>query len=420
MKQLKLIIAINLLCLPIFGQGNLTADGNHIVVIENGATIFVEGSIKLEQDSEFKSNGNIRLKGNWENNSSTNAFDPAVTDGNVHLIGGNQLIQGTTETHFFNLYLYGDYLVKECLVNAIVDGRLHLNNSELQTHENRVTVTNPNSNAITFDKGYVASDLLGGYLIRNTNTTDDYYFPTGNSLIDFNKRLRPVTITPELNTASSFAVRLAPLSPNDDIGISVTNATAPYSIFNKQVELTELNPFFYHNIARTDGTPPATVSIWYEKEDGDYNTVAHWRLQEQWLDEKYTIESFSSPIVSNFPLQKASFINYDNFTHDAFVLASVFEIESLYIPNTFTPDEDSNNDVFLPIITLEEFNSYELTIFDRWGARIYISDDETEGWNGRHLGKDCPVGTYVWTLKLRPDANNANTLERIGYVNLLR
>lgn len=420
MKQFILIILSSFIVQYSFGQGSLTADANHTVVVENGATIYVEGSVKLEQDSEFKSNGDIRLTGNWENNSSTNAFDPTVIDGNVHLIGGNQLIQGTSESHFFNLLLYGDFLVKECLINTNVDGRLSLNNSELQTHDNIVTVTNPNSNAVTFDKGYVASDILGGYLIRKTNSTDDYYFPTGNSLINFNKRLRPITITPELIDDNSYAVRLAPLSPNDDIGTSITGADAPYDITNKQTELTKLNPLFYHNIARTEGTSPATVSIWYEKEDGEFNTVAHWRDTEQWFDEKYIVEGFPSPVVSNFPLQKASFINYDDFTNDAFVLANVFKIENLYIANTFTPNGDGSNDVFLPVVTYEEFTNYELTIYNRWGARIHITGDDTEGWDGTSLGEKCQDGTYVWVLKLKPDSGNANSIERIGHVNLLR
>lgn len=420
MKNYIITLSLSFIFLLSIGQGNLTADAGHTIVVETGATVYVQGSVKLEQNSSFKSNGDIRLTGNWENNSSTNAFDPTVPNGNVHLIGGNQLIQGINETHFFNLFLYGDYLVKECLIDANVDGRLHLNNSELQTHDNIVTVTNPNSNAITFSKGYVASDLLGGYLTRKTNTTDAYHFPTGNSLIDLNKRTRPVTITPELATDNDYSVRLAPLSANNDVGTSITGAVAPYDFSEKQTELTELNQSFYHNIARINGTSPATVDIWYEKDDGDFNTVAHWRNQEKWFDEKYEIQQFFSPVISNFPLQKASFINYDNFVHDAFVLANVFDIENLYIPNTFTPDGDGRNDIFRPVVTFEGFTNYELTIFNRWGERIHITGDDTEGWNGTHLGEKCQDGTYVWKLSLKPNANNANTVERIGHVNLLR
>ena len=420
MSKISFILLIPFLSTLSFAQGNLVASTNTTIIIENNTTVYVEGNVKLEQSSLFKNSGDIKLTGDWENNSTSNAFDPAVINGNVHFFGGNQHIKGISETHFYNVHLYGDYTVKECLLNTEIDGRLHLYNSELQTHDNWVTITNSNSNAITFNKGYVASDLLGGYLIRKTNSTDNYYFPVGNSLINFYKRLRPVTIAPLNNSENYYAVRLAPLSPNDDIGNSITNSLAPYPTTIKQVELNGFNDLFYHNIARINGNSPTNIDIWYEKEDGEYNTVAHWRNEEQWFDEKFTIENFSSPTVSNFPLYKASITNYDNFIHDAFILSSVFKIENLYIPNTFTPNGDSNNDTFNPIATYEDIQRYELTIFDRWGKQLFSTSDSEEGWDGLHQNEEVPTGTYVWLLKIKPDENNANYIEKMGHIHLLR
>lgn len=420
MYQHLIAILLSLISLWSIAQGGIITDGSNTIVIENGATVYVEGDVKLEQNSIIASNGDLWLKGNWENNSSTNAFDPTVTDGNVHFFGGNQLIQGLTESHFYNLYLYGENLVKECLVDVAVNGELHLTNTELQTHDNTVAVNNPAENAVTFDKGYVASDLLGGYFARATNSTNDYQFPTGNRFISFSNRLRPITLKPTQSTPNVFAVRLAPLSPNNDVGTSITNAIAPYPISNKQVELTELNELFYHNIARLQGNSPTNVTIWYEKEDGEFNTVAHWIDKEKWMDENFEISSTSSALNPYYPLQKATQLNYNDFTNDAFVLATIFKIENIYIPNTFTPNNDFDNDLFLPAIAFDEIVSYKLTIFDRWGKRIFISGDKTEGWNGNDHDKACETGTYIWTLKIKPDANNANFIERIGHINLIR
>lgn len=421
MKKYCFIFFFNIILLVAsMGQGDVTSVANSTIVVGNGATIYVEGSIQLEDNSLIENEGDIKLTHHWKNNSTTNGFNTTLLNGNVHLIGGNQHIKGTNETHFYNLHLYGDYSVKECFINSEIDGRLYLYNSELQTHDNLVRVNNPNSNAVSFDKGYVASDLLGGYLIRKTNSNSNYFFPVGNSLIDFYRRLRPVTITPLNNSENYYAVRLAPLSPNNEIGNSITNALAPYPTTLKQAELSGFNTLFYHNIARVTGSTPANIDIWYEEEDGDFNTVAHWRNEEQWIDEEFTIEHFSSPTVSNFPLYKASVANYDNFTHDAYLLSSIYKIEALYIPNTFTPNGDGNNETFNPINSFETIQQYELTIFDRWGKEVFYSDNSTEGWDGLHQNKEVPTGTYIWLLKLKPDQNNANYIEKMGHIILLR
>ena len=49
------------------------------------------------------------------------------------------------------------------------------------------------------------------------------------------------------------------------------------------------------------------------------------------------------------------------------------------IPNTFTPNYDGLNDIFIPVFTSYGFDqrSYLLEIFDRWGELIFKSDDKS-------------------------------------------
>ena len=73
--------------------------------------------------------------------------------------------------------------------------------------------------------------------------------------------------------------------------------------------------------------------------------------------------------------------------------------EGLYIPNTFTPNDDGKNDVFniygLPI----DPDKSEITIFNRWGAKVAISPVRT-GWDGRDNNKQlCPAGMYAYIIK---------------------
>lgn len=68
----------------------------------------------------------------------------------------------------------------------------------------------------------------------------------------------------------------------------------------------------------------------------------------------------------------------------------------VYIPNTFTPNGDNRNEVFLPIAN--GANRYELAIFNRWGQKLFETTDPKQGWDGRFNGKDCPEGVYAYSL----------------------
>ncbi|PHQ79712.1 MAG: hypothetical protein COB65_12255 [Thalassobium sp.] len=90
-----------------------------------------------------------------------------------------------------------------------------------------------------------------------------------------------------------------------------------------------------------------------------------------------------------------------------------------YVPNTFTPDGDGINDVFLPILNGADPLSYNLFIFNRWGELIFESYSLTKGWDGTYKGMDAQVDTYVWKI-LVDDAISGKKKEFIGHVNAIR
>ncbi|MEN9640658.1 MAG: hypothetical protein RLZZ262_2527 [Bacteroidota bacterium] len=55
----------------------------------------------------------------------------------------------------------------------------------------------------------------------------------------------------------------------------------------------------------------------------------------------------------------------------------------LYIPNTFTPDNDGINDTWKPVTY--NIASYHLRVFDRWGIVVFESKDLNEHWTGNIL-----------------------------------
>jgi gliding motility-associated-like protein len=69
-------------------------------------------------------------------------------------------------------------------------------------------------------------------------------------------------------------------------------------------------------------------------------------------------------------------------------------------PNAFTPNNDGRNDVFR-VITYGNDADFSLSVYNRWGQRIYYSGNAKEGWDGRVNGKDADAGTYFYVLKAK-------------------
>ncbi len=91
----------------------------------------------------------------------------------------------------------------------------------------------------------------------------------------------------------------------------------------------------------------------------------------------------------------------------------------IIIPNVFTPDGDGHND-FYKIDILGELK-YDLTIFNRWGTKVFASDNKDNMWNGKNYndGSDCSSGTYffAFTYKLK-GSNEDKTVH--GTITLIK
>ena len=84
----------------------------------------------------------------------------------------------------------------------------------------------------------------------------------------------------------------------------------------------------------------------------------------------------------------------------------------LKIPNAFTPNGDGINDFFY-IVGFDLQSEAELTIIDRWGEKIFFTNDVGEYWDGTYKGKDAVADTYFYILYIRGK-------ELTGYIELRR
>lgn len=94
----------------------------------------------------------------------------------------------------------------------------------------------------------------------------------------------------------------------------------------------------------------------------------------------------------------------------------------VHIPNTFTPNGDGKNDVFIP----KSYNvlTSELLIFDRWGELIFETHEHDVPWEGDRSGADVPDGVYNYRYTYRPytDVNGSlgGPQTMVGHVTVLR
>ena len=112
-------------------------------------------------------------------------------------------------------------------------------------------------------------------------------------------------------------------------------------------------------------------------------------------------------------------ISIDDCVDTAYQLI-IFNNDPVYwAPNTFIPDGDGTNDVWNVVFSdpgaVKKFN---VQIFDRWGEKIFESNDLTEGWNGTYRGLKSQDGTYTWILTF--EQYDYKVFQKIGHVNLLR
>jgi gliding motility-associated-like protein len=92
----------------------------------------------------------------------------------------------------------------------------------------------------------------------------------------------------------------------------------------------------------------------------------------------------------------------------------------VHIPNSFTPDADGLNDLFLPTIVGDDLTYYRLIVFDRWGTIIFESLDKNKGWLGdvRENGYYAICDAYNYMLEVKTDRGYENTY--MGAILLLR
>lgn len=94
----------------------------------------------------------------------------------------------------------------------------------------------------------------------------------------------------------------------------------------------------------------------------------------------------------------------------------VQQFATLFFPNALVPDGFNNE--FKPLSVFAQDAQYTMYIFDKWGQKVFETNDINEAWRGKKGNQALPGGVYVYYAKLVQP--NGHIEERKGEVMLLR
>ena len=104
---------------------------------------------------------------------------------------------------------------------------------------------------------------------------------------------------------------------------------------------------------------------------------------------------------------------------NATVRVNVIPKYVVFVPNAFTPNGDGANDFFEVFGNKEAWKQFEVNVFDRWGERVYQSNDMNFKWDGVYNGKMLNPAVYVYLVKVVYLNNYSEKLFK-GSVTLIR
>jgi len=165
--------------------------------------------------------------------------------------------------------------------------------------------------------------------------------------------------------------------------------------------------------------------IIYLGESVQLNANSPCGITYQWLpDNEMNDGTISNPIV--MPTQTETYTFQANtgqcIAKDKFTITVVdpneVNCEELLFPSAFTPNSDGLNETFsfdTPLVVLDEFKVLE--IFDRWGNRVFYTDNPSERWDGRFAGQEVNPGVFLYRVQFVCHGEEQN---QVGQVTLIR
>ncbi|MBI2967458.1 MAG: gliding motility-associated C-terminal domain-containing protein [Bacteroidetes bacterium] len=202
---------------------------------------------------------------------------------------------------------------------------------------------------------------------------------SGGSGYLWNDNSTTASITVSLVTTTSFSVTVTAGTCSDSTTVTVTVLPSFQTEAGSDISINYGDSAVL-NVTTAGGTAPFSY-IWSTGE-----TIESVSVSPE-SDRKYSIT------VSDATGCTAS---------DSLLVTVIPCKMNLFIPTAFSPNGDNNNDVLMVRgVTDECVQYFKLSIYNRWGQKIWETQDPAAGWDGTWKGKMMDTGVFVYCLWIK-------------------
>jgi gliding motility-associated-like protein len=108
-----------------------------------------------------------------------------------------------------------------------------------------------------------------------------------------------------------------------------------------------------------------------------------------------------NPIATPFATQQYNLEikNWNGCVNRDYTTLTVLSNTELYVPNSFSPKADNIENRSFKAYALRVLR-FEMSVFNRWGEKVFETDDIRQGWDGNYKGELAAKGVYTYTLRL--------------------
>lgn len=222
------------------------------------------------------------------------------------------------------------------------------------------------------------------------------------------------TVSANFNNVGCYDATLTVVDANSCI--NTYTQTSIVCLVDKPIaDFTPSTSIIYETSGNVEFYNNSQNAVNYFWDFGDNSTTATSTLTQP-------IHTFQKIEAATYEVMLVAMSIYPGCEDTTYRKITILEPLLYFIPNTFTPDNNSFNNTFKPVFTsgVDPFN-YHLSIYDRWGELVFESYDASIGWAGNYYTSEilAQEGTYTWVIDFNLKANDGQ--EKItGYVNLLR
>ncbi len=151
------------------------------------------------------------------------------------------------------------------------------------------------------------------------------------------------------------------------------------------------------------------------------NSTGQSELMHEWTFDRFGFSFEKDPyhLFSDSGKMNITLNVSDRYSCESSIskLIHVLPLNTIYVPNVFSPNNDNLNETFKPY-GMPYANRYRMEIYNRWGALLYVSDDINKGWDGTYRNETVAPDIYLYKIQVIDMFGERSILN--GTVTLLR